>query len=407
MSLTTAAQPATVSCPPSGKARVSCGQRAAEVGPQITVGTSSFGYSHRRNFTDLPYRRTRFLRVRDCCWAANAFARRLLRKSVVRLEHTYFEPAINASSVDMYHFFNTITPSKKPWLVTFEASVPRLEAGFERGYRWLAADSCKAIIAMSDTAHRRQLYELNNFSKYSTSICKKLSILHPPQPVLVNAPKERPARPVVFTFVGSAFFRKGGYSLLHAFARLKRAGADAQLNIVSSLSLDGYCDGFVDNRIRQETADLIRHTPGVHHYPGLPNTKAIELLKASDVGVLPSHGETYGYSLLEAMACGCAVVAPAMQPFTDFVPDAAGYFLNVPTVPDVGIEAIDFSLGYPAILGIITDELFRIMGEIENHPETLPAKGDAGLKRIREHHCPATAARKLEDLYSASVAHTA
>jgi hypothetical protein len=123
----------------------------------VVIGVNSTGYNERRNFLDLPVACTRFKRVRDINWIPRGLTYRLLGRSPNRLTNTFNDFGINA--VSGYHFFNAITPARKPWCVTFESTLPRLDPEWKNGYRWLAAESCKRIIAISERARHLQILE--------------------------------------------------------------------------------------------------------------------------------------------------------------------------------------------------------------------------------------------------------
>lgn len=99
-----------------------------------------------------------------------------------------------------------------------------------------------------------------------------------------RAPRERPR----VLFVGGRFADKGGPDLLAALA--PRLGRDAELDVV--------------------TPHALAPRPGLRVHSLQPGSPALlELYRQADVFCLPTHQDTYGFALLEAMACGTAVIA--------------------------------------------------------------------------------------------------
>lgn len=83
------------------------------------------------------------------------------------------------------------------------------------------------------------------------------------------------------------------------------------------MEIEGYRDRNISKTIARETLEMIKKKSLIDYYDHLPNNEVLKLLKAGHVGILPSFGETYGYSLLEAMASGCAVVSTFLSPFNE------------------------------------------------------------------------------------------
>ena len=85
-----------------------------------------------------------------------------------------------------------------------------------------------------------------------------------------------------------------------AFAAVRSSHPSLRLVIVGS---GGELKALQANAARLGIADATDFVPATRDVPGW--------LRKMDIFVLPSYSEAFSNSLLEAMACGCAVVARA------------------------------------------------------------------------------------------------
>jgi glycosyltransferase involved in cell wall biosynthesis len=108
-----------------------------------------------------------------------------------------------------------------------------------------------------------------------------------------------PAEPFVFTAVAFLEPKKGFDILLEAFALAFR-GKPARLHIGG--------DGSQRSALEKQASDL-GIAPQVEFLGRLPRNEVRALLQQSHVLVSSSHVETFGVTLIEAMACGKPVVA--------------------------------------------------------------------------------------------------
>jgi glycosyltransferase involved in cell wall biosynthesis len=118
-----------------------------------------------------------------------------------------------------------------------------------------------------------------------------LPAIHP----IAKRPRVREAGPLRVLFVGTAFLAKGGVEAVRAIERA-RATHDVILDMVSD----------VPGRWREE----VERSRGVklHSWPAGPDVMR-GLFERSDVLLFPSHMDTLGFVMLEAMAHGMPVLA--------------------------------------------------------------------------------------------------
>jgi glycosyltransferase involved in cell wall biosynthesis len=148
--------------------------------------------------------------------------------------------------------------------------------------------------------------------------------IHPRSRVVANAvdtdvfrpPIERPARrgdPIRLAFVAVIRAGKGLHELLRALA-----GIDER-----RWRLDIAGDGPARGETERLAAEL-GLSKRVNFKGALTKPDVAALLQQSDLFVLPSHAETQGVVLLEAMACGLPVLATKVGGVPEIVDDRSG-----------------------------------------------------------------------------------
>jgi len=370
----------------------------------ITVGTNSLGYNHIRNFAGLPFADVKFKKVMDLYKIPAHFHYKLHNRIVPKYINRFNDLGLN--KVDVYHFFNSLTPVKRPWVVTFETTIPRLDPEFREGYKWMAGKYCKAIIGYTQRAINAELFNLEKFPEYRESIKSKMILLYPPQkPILTDIDHKRFDQDIVFTITGSVFFLKGGWELLQVFERLKDEKTPVRLNVVSRLEVHGYKDTHATPEIVEKAKKILANNPLITHYNGLPNPKVIELLKETHIGILPSYGETFGYSLLEAMACGCAVVSTSVSPFPEFIKEPWGWLVEIPVKHKNGLEftETDNREVHDRLSEKLIEGLYKTIKIIVEDRKELERKSINALNRIKDFHNPLDRVDVLRNIYQNAI----
>jgi glycosyltransferase involved in cell wall biosynthesis len=116
-------------------------------------------------------------------------------------------------------------------------------------------------------------------------------------------------------FLGHIEVRKGIHVVLDAFARISRDLPGARLLVV------GEGAEMVEVRRRVSSSAALAR---VELLGGVDHEKAVTLVQACDVCCLPSYGEPFGMTALEAMACARPVVATDAGGLRCLVPDEGG-----------------------------------------------------------------------------------
>lgn len=118
-------------------------------------------------------------------------------------------------------------------------------------------------------------------------------------------------------YVGALDARKDPQGLLRAWQAARAAGADVDLVLAGSPG-------------KQAPVDL----PGARRLGQVTHSELVDLYSAAGCFVFSSRSEGFGLPLLEAMACGCPVVAYRNSSIPEVVGDAA------PLVEDGDAEAL-------------------------------------------------------------------
>jgi glycosyltransferase involved in cell wall biosynthesis len=149
-------------------------------------------------------------------------------------------------------------------------------------------------------------------------------------PPPVDAPWETdPAHPApVIGFVGRIEPRKGVLDLIAAAPAIRAGAPDARIVIVGDDPWGAYPEYLAQVRASDDAV----HVPWHDNAPGL--------MRHFDVLVAPSHQESFGTVLSEAMAVGTPVVATRVGGLTEVVDDGITGLLVAPHEPDALAAAV-------------------------------------------------------------------
>jgi glycosyltransferase involved in cell wall biosynthesis len=306
------------------------------------------------------------------------------------------------------HFFNSINLGKNPWMVTFETIVPRLGTVNRFWYNWglnqLQKENCKRIIALSHCSYKKQLnYVKLNKPEYLDAIAAKMIVMHPPQEVLIDSfeSKKNDESKIVFTLIGSDFFRKGGREVLAVFEKLLPEFSQLELIIISSLDFNDYATRATIDDYNKAVSIINKFPDHIIHYKRLPNSEVLEILKKSDVGLLPTWADTFGYSVLESQAAGCPVISTNIRALPEINNDTIGWIIKVPTNADMDAD-IDTVEKRAVFSKLLTVELERFIRQIIHCKDDVKVKAEKCLDRIKSEHSIVDHKKKLLELYNSN-----
>lgn len=217
------------------------------------------------------------------------------------------------ADVQLIHAFNGIPVSRRPYVLSFEAELPRSLHGFGHDvvrrmlFSRLTSRRCRGLFPISGYAMRR----FRSFAAACPGVEEAVGrcrVVHPAVALRRREAREASRDRLVLTFVGGEWARKGGPTAIRLLRRLRRAGIDAVLNVVSAL--DHGLHIYTDTDAAFYAADRAGlGEAGVVFHGRLPNDRVLDLVGESDFCLLPSLDDTFGYSVLESMSLGVPVVA--------------------------------------------------------------------------------------------------
>lgn len=331
------------------------------------------------------------------------------------------------TNCDIFHFFNTINHStKQPWVISIESGVPwplnvtrcvesvdgdltpiKNDKYIERALSRLATPNCLGLLALSDCTKRIQIEILRQYPQYTDAITKKLITLHPPQNLFIQDITEKGltyADDELFTFfyVGRNFYRKGGRETVEVLSELHKS-YDFRLILISGMDTDE-ARFMRTSDDEKDAMNLIQANRGwIEFYHGLPNDKVMELAKRSHVALLPTWMDTYGYSILETMACGTPTIATSLRALTEINDASVGWLLNVP-VNRLNNPIHNTKEQQDIFYKTLKKELKEKIVYVLKHRQEVKEKAKCGLGKIRVRHNPIEYTRKIELIYKGGIA---
>lgn len=320
--------------------------------------------------------------------------------------------------VDIIHTFNAVCDTDIPWVSTFESVIPRTNQTCnsawqqapqkadklnKKAFELLRKSSCKALIAISEANKNMQLQIMEAFDVDGREeIAKKITVLHPPQPLLVTEEEvqekfENVENCVEIIFVGGKFFRKGGAEIVDSLTALAEHKQKFHLTVISSLD-------YGDDVSRSTYEDMLHYkqiltnSEWITYYERLPNPEVLELCKKAHIGLLPTMADTYGYSVLEMQSCGCPVITTDIRALPEMNNDSCGFIINVPKAPSTeALYETDEELS--VLKKSIYDGLYSAFSEILDNPGKLKAKSHSSIEKIKKDHCPQKYGQRLAEIY--------
>jgi glycosyltransferase involved in cell wall biosynthesis len=296
--------------------------------------------------------------------------------------------------------------SGSPYVVDFECveafSLYQRVALHRPGGRKRLLDSlldarCRCLLPWTEAA-RRGLQTALGPEAASKLAAKTVTVLPAIEP-RVEMPAARSGSQLRVLFVGTAFVAKGGIEALRAVKRV-RATHDVRLDVVSN----------VPDRFWPETQD---EGIVVHDWP-VATERLERLFREAHLLLFPSHIDTLGFAMLEAMAHGMPVLAARHFSVDEVIEDSVSGLVvegENPLYGDDGMSCFDFTIPLPRAFkralerpsdGYVTRVADALARVAEDHGLHERLAGGA-LARVRDGVLsPGRRRRQLEEVYRAA-----
>lgn len=316
----------------------------------------------------------------------------------------------NINNVDLLHVFNYVPITNKNWVSTFESNIPVTDLTVGRAWEQninkriddkistkllerCSKDNCKGLIALSKSAYKIQIGTIDHSNlddETKKKIKDKVYIVHPPQELIISEENlhkkiRNKKKYVRFIIIGHDFFRKGGKQIISVLEKLYELGYSFELTIISKLVFGDYAS-LTDKSDFECIMKKIRNNSWINYYSQLDNESVLKEAMNADVGLLPSIAETYGYSVLELMACGCPVVTTNIRAFNEINNESRGWLCDLN--PNEYGERMYANLSNEEkkeILNTLEKNLYNILKDILNNPDQISHKAIEGYNLDRLH----------------------
>ncbi len=361
------------------------------------IGYTRDSYPERRNFLNLPFKDVSFKRKFDFYTLIRKINKyRDLDDWSTQFTHKPIK--LFEFNIKGYHFFNTISLGSKSYIVTYETTIPRWRDKIDEGLTVLSQQNCVAMVAISDRAYRFQKERIIRHVQNPENLLGKLIKIPPAQNLLMNSKDIDMKGPLKFIFVGNLFFLKGGYELIVAIDTLIKEGRNIELTIVSTLETDDWFTKSNEGHVKEVRKIVDNHPKSIQLLSSLSNEDVLEKFKSHHVALLPSFADTYGYSVLEAMACMCPVITTNVGALTEINSSERGWIIDLP-LNELGNALLSQESANQFFSEKLYHELTRVLVEIIDSPNKINNKALNARDYILSNHAPDSIAKKYAELY--------
>ena len=319
---------------------------------------------------------------------------------------------------DLVHSYNHLVLNRRPWVASFESWFPRFHTDrhndrlWEWGFRRIESALCRHLLPLSEAAANLFLDQAGRFGVDLDQLRSKLQVVYPAIPIPDASsgfdPKTEVNRRTRILFISHTFFLKGGRALLRAVKELRRS-YDIELTVVGRVRLDRVT-GATEDDIRAAIRELTE-TPGIIWEPSIQHqTLMTHYYRSADIYCLPTFGDSFGFTNIEAMSQALPVVATRYFAIPEQVIHGnTGFLVDLP-VDKLG--RLDYVLG----LGVsdratrrefvrelensVTSQLVRYLARLVEDSELRLEFGRAGRRRFQEIFSVEARNTKLAALWS-------
>jgi len=384
----------------------------------MKIGITNNQYPERRNIIVNPDNTYLNLKKHNLFYFLNPFRTRILQKNKTFVFLPL--PLLARQQPDILHLFNEVAITRRKWLATFETELPRVlpVAGvakqdnpeLKRLIPHVLKDNCFGLIAISEATLNIQMKLFQHKPDIAKRMRAKTVVLHPPQKLFCQQKMPRSPGKLRLVFAGGEFYRKGGAEVVLAITQLldekKIDESQLEVQLIGDLTKRHN----IAHRQYQDNEEFYRSIENriqryrcFKHQTRMDNAALMALFRHSDVGLLPTWQETYGFSVLEMQSSGCPVITSNVRALPEINPPGAGWCIGGALNDDreYGISSVTEK---DHLRQALINALKRTLMDIIEDPTIAHEKGEGAITRIREQHCPLRYIHQLNDIYHRGVA---
>ena len=336
------------------------------------------------------------------------------------LHSTYDGAAIMPRLIgpDLTHAWNRVPVNPGRFIISFESHLPRVfdkSAPFAGAFEtWMrkriSSRACRRITALSHYA-KRQFLSQNSDRDELQLMQRKLIVRYPNVEVSDRAgyDPDRDIDTLKIAFVGGHFARKGGLAVLRLAELCDAQKLPVEFTVVSSLSMGGEIWTDPTESSFYEPYEKLFNLENVTVSPALSNTEVRALFARSDLHILPTFADTFGYSVIESMAEFCPAIVSDSGVFPEFLAHGEnGFFLSLETDSDGSwVGNHDYALRHTAAyekmfadqIESFAEESLKILVAILEQPARLKAMRIKARDTVDRLFAPAAAAKFWDPAY--------
>lgn len=272
--------------------------------------------------------------------------------------------------------------------------------------KYFLSSYCKKILPFSYYAKNVCLIDAKKYllkNEYQ-EFFNKVQVLYPPQKTYLtfqdikNKYNSLEKKHILnFVFVGRQFFRKGGYIALKALKEIRKKYSNFNFIIISSLESDGKAYNQDYLRIKKE----IQEESWIKWYKSLPNEKVISILKQCHIGLLPTFGDTFGFSVLEMQACGCPVITSNNYALPEINNKEIGWICDIQeSIKKYGEDYFNKSTCNNTTNLMVKNLTDLIQGILEEDTNQLIRKATLSLNEVQKKNSPSLYSETLNNIFT-------
>ena len=90
----------------------------------------------------------------------------------------------------------------------------------------------------------------------------------------------------------------------------------------------GYNNWFMSEKEKHEIGQIFREAKWIKYYARLNNADILNLIRECHIGLLPTLGDTFGFSVLEMQSMGCPVITTNRMALPEINDGEKGWVIN-------------------------------------------------------------------------------